>query len=145
MASSLGAPRTAHPNPVLELFSFLKGAVSAVLDFGNPDSHPQIGGGSDGGGSDDRSCVDILRRLLGAGGATELRINALPARLLRVENGVVEDSLEFDQNCCSICLDGYETNNRVKILSCNHCFHAKCIDVWLRKRGVCPMCMREIT
>ncbi len=136
---SVGAPRNAHnPNPVLELFTFLKGAVTAVLDFGSQDSHHHLGG-------DDRSCVDILRRLLGAGGATELRINALPARMLRVENGVVEDTLEFDQNCCSICLDGYETNNRVKILSCNHCFHAKCIDVWLRKRGVCPMCMREIT
>lgn len=144
MSSATGGPASGHgSNPVAELLALLKGAVTAVLDFAPPLGSDPVAGAlvrADNSGDPDRSCVDILRRLLGAGGATELRISALPARVLRVENGVVEDPLAFDQNCCSICLDGYESNNRVRILVCGHCFHTCCIDVWLRKRATCPMC-----
>lgn len=86
-----------------------------------------------------RSCVDFIRRLLGAGGATELRINSLPVRSLCIEDGL--DKLAYGQDTCAICLDGYETDNRVRVLGCDHVFHAGCIDPWLRRgRPTCPLC-----
>ena len=126
-------------HPVHELLTLLKGAVHAVLDFA-----PPLVGEEDTvhGEPLNRSCVDIIRRLLGARGATELRINALPARLLRIEHGVVDDHLEYGQDTCSICLDGYECENRVRVLRCNHVFHTGCIDNWLRRRPTCPMCQK---
>lgn len=86
-----------------------------------------------------RSCVDFIRRLLGAGGVTELRINSLPIRSLCIEDGI--DKLSFGQDTCAICLDGYENDNRVRVLGCEHVFHTACIDPWLRRgRPTCPLC-----
>lgn len=86
-----------------------------------------------------RSCVDFIRRLLGAGGATELRINSLPVRSLCIEDGI--DKLAFGQDTCAICLDGYDVDNRVRVLGCEHVFHTACIDPWLRRgRPTCPLC-----
>lgn len=128
-------------HPVLELLTVIKACITAVFDP-QPQAQPQtqqlqLTAGRGGGNGYERSCVDLLRRLLGAGavGATDLRINALPARLL-----TADDKLEYDQNCCAICLDGYEQQNRVRVLACGHCYHVHCIDVWLRKRATCPMC-----
>lgn len=85
-----------------------------------------------------RSCVDFLRRLLGAG-ATDLRINSLPVRSLCIEDGV--DKLAFGQDTCAICLDGYDCDNHVRILGCRHVYHTSCIDPWLRRgRPTCPLC-----
>lgn len=140
-------------NPVHDLFLFLKGALARLVRLSPGLSEPGPGshhsahlGLATGAPTPDRSCVDLLRRLLGAGGATELRIAAIPTRVLRVEAGVVscgdcaEDPLAFGQDTCSICLDGYEKNNRVRVLGCNHVYHSSCIEAWLRRRPTCPMC-----
>ncbi|KAK6161768.1 hypothetical protein DH2020_005149 [Rehmannia glutinosa] len=42
---------------------------------------------------------------------------------------------------CPICLEDYRPRETVKcILKCRHCFHAKCIDQWLRNHTSCPIC-----
>ncbi|GFY97458.1 hypothetical protein Acr_11g0017640 [Actinidia rufa] len=42
---------------------------------------------------------------------------------------------------CSICLSEYHAKETVKsIPECKHCFHAECIDEWLRMNGTCPVC-----
>jgi Ring finger domain len=88
-----------------------------------------------------RSCVDLLLRLLGGCGATEKRINALPVVALHVDayGEVADDSILFNQDTCSICLDGYDVCNTVRVLGCHHVYHAMCIDVWLRRRPTCPV------
>lgn len=131
-----------HNNPLLDLFAFVKDAFSSVLPLNmGMNSRPMIEDNNNTGNAGDRSCLDILKRLLGGsgGGATELRIAALPVRELKVD-----ETLEYDQNCCSICLDGYEHNNRVRILGCGHCYHVQCVDKWLMKRNACPMCSRVV-
>ncbi|KAF9431607.1 hypothetical protein BGZ76_000084 [Entomortierella beljakovae] len=34
---------------------------------------------------------------------------------------------QIEEQCCSICISEYEENDRVRILPCNHEFHAECI------------------
>ncbi|PKI56053.1 putative RING-H2 finger protein ATL69 [Punica granatum] len=42
---------------------------------------------------------------------------------------------------CSICLSDYKPRDTVRCVpECNHCFHAECVDAWLRMSGTCPMC-----
>lgn len=42
---------------------------------------------------------------------------------------------------CSICLSEYDVKDMVRCIpECRHCFHADCIDEWLRMKGNCPVC-----
>ncbi|KAE8676531.1 putative RING-H2 finger protein ATL71 [Hibiscus syriacus] len=44
-------------------------------------------------------------------------------------------------SCCSICLADYKSNDRLRLLpDCNHLFHVKCVDPWLRLNPTCPVC-----
>ncbi|OIV95050.1 hypothetical protein TanjilG_10870 [Lupinus angustifolius] len=43
--------------------------------------------------------------------------------------------------CCSICLSDYKSKEIVRCIpKCRHCFHAECIDKWLRMNSSCPIC-----
>ncbi|KAF8403701.1 hypothetical protein HHK36_011805 [Tetracentron sinense] len=42
---------------------------------------------------------------------------------------------------CSICLSEYRPKDTVRCIpECHHCFHADCIDEWLRMSATCPLC-----
>ena len=45
---------------------------------------------------------------------------------------------------CSICLDNYKNNEYFRNLPCNHSFHKKCIDRWVKKNNNCPICRKNI-
>eukprot|EP00419_Tripos_fusus_P044398 CAMPEP_0172820114 /NCGR_PEP_ID=MMETSP1075-20121228/15043_1 /TAXON_ID=2916 /ORGANISM="Ceratium fusus, Strain PA161109" /LENGTH=432 /DNA_ID=CAMNT_0013660737 /DNA_START=552 /DNA_END=1847 /DNA_ORIENTATION=+ len=48
---------------------------------------------------------------------------------------------EQDSNkICSVCLAGFEEGEEVRSLPCNHNFHRSCIDTWLARSGMCPLC-----
>ncbi|KAM3378441.1 putative RING-H2 finger protein ATL69 [Capsicum galapagoense] len=50
-------------------------------------------------------------------------------------------SLISDTNTCAICLCEYCAKDSVRCMpECHHCFHADCVDEWLRKSGTCPIC-----
>ncbi|KAJ1429494.1 Zinc finger, RING-type [Sesbania bispinosa] len=43
--------------------------------------------------------------------------------------------------CCWICLSEYNSKETIRCIpECNHCFHADCIDEWLRMNNTCPVC-----
>ncbi|CAL1409696.1 unnamed protein product [Linum trigynum] len=46
-----------------------------------------------------------------------------------------------DENTCAICLSDYCPKETLKTIpDCGHCFHAECIDEWLKLKGNCPIC-----
>jgi Ring finger domain len=48
-------------------------------------------------------------------------------------------------DCCSICLDDYESGDVLRVLACQHVYHAKCIGKWLVERSaVCPLCKEDL-
>ncbi|KAL5061280.1 hypothetical protein RYX36_032884 [Vicia faba] len=43
--------------------------------------------------------------------------------------------------CCPICLSEYNSKDIIRCVpECRHCFHAHCIDEWLRMNTTCPIC-----
>nr|GMD41654.1 RING-H2 finger protein ATL70-like [Ipomoea batatas] len=43
--------------------------------------------------------------------------------------------------CCSICLADYKNSDMLRLLpDCDHLFHLKCVDPWLRLHPTCPVC-----
>ncbi|PPQ89111.1 hypothetical protein CVT25_006483 [Psilocybe cyanescens] len=51
---------------------------------------------------------------------------------------------KVSSNCldrCLICLDDYEPEDPIRVMSCRHAFHKSCVDEWLQKgRNNCPAC-----
>jgi len=48
------------------------------------------------------------------------------------------------ETCC-ICLDDFEEGDKLRILPCDHGYHAKCIDPWLVKtKRICPQCRKRV-
>lgn len=45
---------------------------------------------------------------------------------------------------CVICNQMYKQNEYFRKLNCNHHFHKKCIDKWLKKNPSCPICRKDI-
>lgn len=46
---------------------------------------------------------------------------------------------------CGICLAEYVSGEMVRLLSCRHHFHAKCVDRWLQQYlKHCPFCRAAI-
>ncbi|KAG5185004.1 hypothetical protein JKP88DRAFT_348409 [Tribonema minus] len=48
-----------------------------------------------------------------------------------------------DLGCCSICLDDYRDGDDVTALPCRHQFHKDCVQPWLVRGGLCPLCKSD--
>ena len=58
--------------------------------------------------------------------------------------GVGDDAV---QDVCCVCLDDFSNGDLVRILPCpcHGIFHCVCIDVWLRRSRLCPLCKTDLT
>jgi hypothetical protein len=46
---------------------------------------------------------------------------------------------------CLICMEDYKENEYKRIIpNCNHVYHKKCIDKWLKKTATCPVCRTKL-
>lgn len=46
---------------------------------------------------------------------------------------------------CAVCLESFRSGDSCRLLpSCMHSFHSRCIDSWLLKTPVCPICRAAI-
>lgn len=45
---------------------------------------------------------------------------------------------------CSICLEHTKPTEYKRELKCGHVFHKKCIDNWISRYALCPLCRNSI-
>ncbi|KAK3198975.1 hypothetical protein Dsin_022390 [Dipteronia sinensis] len=66
--------------------------------------------------------------------------NMLPPLVFRSKESL------FSCGDCSICLDDYKDGDFCRVFPvCNHMFHLKCIDLWLKNRLTCPICRKRLS
>ncbi|KAJ3614064.1 hypothetical protein NHX12_017641 [Muraenolepis orangiensis] len=52
-------------------------------------------------------------------------------------------SHQSEQTMCVVCMCDYETCQLLRVLPCNHQFHSKCVDKWLKANRTCPICRAD--
>ena len=45
---------------------------------------------------------------------------------------------------CVICLENLDSNSIITALKCGHIYHEGCVQKWLNKNSVCPICSTKI-
>ena len=51
----------------------------------------------------------------------------------------------YKQECCTICMANFVSNNKIPQLACGHDFHWKCLERWATKHHkICPICKEEL-
>jgi hypothetical protein len=45
---------------------------------------------------------------------------------------------------CNVCMEDLETGDAMRLLPCKHAFHVPCIDTWLARSTLCPICRAEL-
>lgn len=65
-------------------------------------------------------------------------------KILELNKNDIIKELNIDDLKCSICLENYNNNEQLRLLDCNHHFHKKCCDDWLKINKTCPMCRNNI-
>ncbi|EHH27059.1 hypothetical protein EGK_17168 [Macaca mulatta] len=53
------------------------------------------------------------------------------------------DSRQSEQTLCVVCFSDFETRQLLRVLPCNHEFHTKCVDKWLKANRTCPICRAD--
>mmetsp|Transcript_21727 Transcript_21727/g.61729 ORF Transcript_21727/g.61729 Transcript_21727/m.61729 type:complete len:291 (-) Transcript_21727:270-1142(-) len=48
------------------------------------------------------------------------------------------------ETSCAVCLADFEEGDEMRQLPCKHHFHRPCIDKWLKRNKVCPLCLQDI-
>jgi len=48
------------------------------------------------------------------------------------------------ETSCAVCISEFEWGDMMRQLPCAHNFHRACIDKWLKRNKVCPLCLQDI-
>ncbi|XP_032873758.1 E3 ubiquitin-protein ligase RNF38 isoform X2 [Amblyraja radiata] len=70
-------------------------------------------------------------------GLTKADIEQLPSYRFNLNNH------QSEQTLCVVCMCDFESRQLLRVLPCNHEFHAKCVDKWLKANRTCPICRAD--
>ncbi|KAK6297942.1 hypothetical protein J4Q44_G00309970 [Coregonus suidteri] len=73
-------------------------------------------------------------------GITKADIEQLPSYRFNLDNH------QSEQTLCDVvilCFSDFECRQLLRVLPCNHEFHAKCVDKWLKTNRTCPICRAD--
>ena len=82
-------------------------------------------------------------------GLTAAALQSLGSSVVGTAPGDAENSgvwvpMDPSDSCC-VCLSEFCNAETVRTLRCGHTFHQQCIDEWLTKQAVCPLCKSAVT
>ena len=53
--------------------------------------------------------------------------------------------VKTDEKSCSICMDDFEPDSKLRTITCAHLFHTHCLDKWLSENSYkCPICRSSV-
>ena len=89
-----------------------------------------------------RDFVEHLQHMRNDGnaGASASDIDRLSAQWVVDDVSKLPDEL---RTCC-VCLEEVRKHQTVRTLPCLHTFHSECVEEWLSKKKVCPLCQFDI-
>ncbi|KAM9769949.1 RING finger protein 44-like [Menidia menidia] len=70
-------------------------------------------------------------------GLTKADIELLPSYRFNSNNR------QSEQTLCVVCMCDFESRQLLRVLPCNHEFHTKCVDKWLKANRTCPICRAD--
>ena len=70
-------------------------------------------------------------------GLEQVYLNDILPKFKKVSGNIISDN-------CSVCYNNYIDGEYYRKLKCNHYFHKKCIDKWLKLNPICPICRKDI-
>ena len=71
------------------------------------------------------------------------KIASLPTLKFDPKTAEGKDDNDCDVKCL-VCQFPYEKDDILRRLPCTHCFHAECVDQWLKTKDHCPYCRTTI-
>ena len=74
---------------------------------------------------------------------TEADMERLPLRAVQLGDDLLRQH-DNDRYFCSVCLEAFVAGDMVRTIPCFHTFHQHCIDDWLSRRTVCPICQLNV-
>ena len=63
--------------------------------------------------------------------------------LVEKQNMIFGNIIKSNKDCC-ICLEDFNTKNKIVKLECKHIFHIECLFETIKFKNSCPMCRRHI-
>ena len=45
---------------------------------------------------------------------------------------------------CIICLEEITSSSKVIALRCAHVYHEHCVNAWMKKKSLCPICYTKV-
>ncbi|XP_045070127.1 E3 ubiquitin-protein ligase RNF38-like [Coregonus clupeaformis] len=89
--------------------------------------------------SDLQALLNLAERLGEAKprGLTKADIEQLPSYRFNPNNH------QSEQTLCVVCMCDFESRQLLRVLPCNHEFHTKCVDKWLKANRTCPICRAD--
>ncbi|CAK82108.1 unnamed protein product (macronuclear) [Paramecium tetraurelia] len=53
---------------------------------------------------------------------------------------IIQEEISEQESYCSICLEIFTLENDVKMAYCKHIYHSQCLQLWMKKIKICPLC-----
>lgn len=72
-------------------------------------------------------------------GLEKIPYNELVPKYKKITKEDINDVKE-----CSICQEEFMEKQYKRELSCNHKYHKKCVDAWLKTNFTCPICRKSV-
>eukprot|EP00747_Dinoflagellata_sp_TGD_P166406 gnl/TRDRNA2_/TRDRNA2_189143_c0_seq1.p1 gnl/TRDRNA2_/TRDRNA2_189143_c0~~gnl/TRDRNA2_/TRDRNA2_189143_c0_seq1.p1 ORF type:complete len:290 (-),score=29.46 gnl/TRDRNA2_/TRDRNA2_189143_c0_seq1:2-871(-) len=51
---------------------------------------------------------------------------------------------QSDELHCTVCVEAFQPGEVLRVLPCLHRYHTECIDRWLRRSSLCPVCKHDV-